>query len=127
MITNSDFNKLCEKIMKIDAKVRFVGIINQNGKLVGGGMKMGISPIGDKNDDESLYCDIVTRAKMRQRFDDVLGRVSFAMSYREKVVIMSFPVKDNLLLLSAEKEIDLSTTPFKVLDLLHHRFTGHAA
>ena len=126
MMTNSDFNNLCKKIMKIDTKIRFVGIVNQDGKLIGGGMKSGIRPIGDKNDDESLYCGIVTRAKMRQKFDDVLGHVSFAMSYREKVVIMSFPVKDNLLLLSAEKEIDLSTTPFKVLDILHHRFTGHA-
>ncbi|MFZ1076747.1 MAG: DUF6659 family protein [Nitrosotalea sp.] len=120
MIARSDFNKLCEKIMEIDAKIRFVGMINQDGKLIGGGMKSGIKPIGDKKDDESLYCGIVTRAKMRQGFDSVLGRVSFAMSYREKVVIMSFPVRDNLLLLSAEKEIDLSATPFKVLDLLRH-------
>ncbi|MGB9003313.1 MAG: DUF6659 family protein [Nitrosotalea sp.] len=120
MIASSDFSKLCEKIMEIDAKIRFVGMINQDGKLVGGGMKRGIRPLGDKKDDESLYCGIVTRAKMRQGFDSVLGQVSFAMSYREKVVIMSFPVKDNLLLLSAEKEIDLSTTPFKVLDILRH-------
>lgn len=106
--------------MKIDAKIRFVGMINQDGKLVGGGMKQGIKPLGDKKDDESLYCGIVTRAKMRQGFDRVLGQVSFAMSYREKVVIMSFPVRENLLLLSAEKEIDLSATPFKVLGLLRH-------
>ncbi len=120
MIASRDFNKLCEKIMKIDAKIRFVGMINQDGKLVGGGMKQGIKPLGDKKDDESLYCGIVTRAKMRQGFDRVLGQVSFAMSYREKVVIMSFPVRENLLLLSAEKEIDLSATPFKVLGLLRH-------
>ena len=120
MIVRNDFDKLCDKIMEFDAKIRFVGMIDQYGKLVGGGMKRGIKPIGEKKDDESLYCGIVTRAKMRQGFDSVLGRVSFAMSYREKVVIMSFPVKDNLLLLSAEKEIDLSATPFKVLELLRH-------
>ncbi|MDE1726693.1 MAG: hypothetical protein KGH89_05445 [Thaumarchaeota archaeon] len=118
MLTHGDFNRLCEKIMEIDKKIRFVGIIDQDGKLVGGGMRSGIKPIGDKKDDESLYCGIVTRAKMRQGSDSVLGQVSFAMSYRERVVIMSFPIKDNLLLLSAEKEIDLSATPFKVLNLL---------
>ncbi|MGI0101143.1 MAG: DUF6659 family protein [Nitrosotalea sp.] len=120
MIARADFDKLCERVMEIDAKIRFVGMINPDGKLIGGGMKRDVKPIGDKKDDESLYCGIVTRAKMRQGFDSVLGRVSFAMSYREKVVIMSFPVMDNLLLLSAEKEIDLSATPFKVLDLLRH-------
>ena len=120
MIAQNNFNKVCERIMEIDTRIRFVGMINQDGKLVGGGMKSGVKPIGEKKDDESLYCGIVTRAKMRQGFDNVLGRVSFAMSYREKVVIMSFPVKDNLLLLSAEKEIDLSATPFKVLELLRH-------
>lgn len=120
MIAHSDFNKVCEKIMEIDTRIRFVGMINQYGKLVGGGMKSSVKPIGDRKDDESLYCGIVTRARMRQGFDNVLGKVSFAMSYREKVVIMSFPVKDNLLLLSAEKEIDLYATPFKVLELLRH-------
>lgn len=120
MIVLSNFDKLCDKIMKIDTKIRFTGMVNQDGKLVGGGMRSGIKPLGDKKDDESLYCGIVTRAKMRRGFDDVLGRVSFAMSYREKVVIMSFPVMDNLLLLSAENDIDLSATPFKVLELLRH-------
>ena len=120
MIARGDFNKLCEKIMEIDVKIRFVGMINQDGELIGGGMRSGVRPIGDKKDDESLYCGIVTRAKMRQGFDSVLGRVSFAMSYREKVVIMSFPVRDNLLLLSAENEIDLSATPFKILGILRH-------
>ncbi len=65
-----------------------------------------------------LYMELVLRAKMRHEFDKVLGPVEFAMSYREKVVIMSFPVNGNVLLISAEKGIDFSKIPFKILKMI---------
>ena len=49
----------------------------------------------------------------------MLGPVEFAMSYREKVIIMSFPLRDGVLLISAEKGIDFSEIPFKILKLIH--------
>ena len=67
-----------------------------------------------------LYMELVLRAKMRREFDKVLGPVKFAMSYREKVIIMSFPVNDNVLLLSTEKGIDFSAIPFKIMKMLSH-------
>jgi hypothetical protein len=56
---------------------------------------------------------------MRREFDKVLGPVEFAMSYREKLIIMSFPVDDNVLLVSADNGIDFSHIPFKVLEIVH--------
>jgi hypothetical protein len=55
---------------------------------------------------------------MRREFDKVLGPVEFAMSYREKVIVMSFPVNSGVLLISAEKGIDFSEIPFKVMKLI---------
>lgn len=115
-----DFDKVCKKVMDLDPKIRFAGIINEKGRLFAGGMKEGVKSLEETRDDEMLYMQLVLRAKMRREFDKVLGSVEFALSYREKVIIMSFPMKDHVLLLSTEKEIDISEIPFKVLKILHH-------
>ncbi len=106
--------------MELDPKIRFVGLINEKGRLVSGGMRDGFRSLEETGDDEMLYMGLVLRAKMRREFDKVLGPVQFAMSYREKVIIMSFPLKDNVLLLSAEKGINFSDLPFRVLKILSH-------
>lgn len=115
-----DYEKICKKVMELDPKIRFVGLINEKGRLIGGGMRSGLKSLEEAKDDEMLYMELVLRAKMRREFDKVLGPVKFAMSYREKVIIMSFPLKDNVLLLSAEKGVDISEIPFQILKILSH-------
>lgn len=114
-----DYDTICKKVSELDPKIRFVGIINQNGRLVSGGMREGISSLEDARDDEMLYMELVLRAKMRKEFDKVLGPVEFAMSYREKLTIMSFPLDNNVLLVSGEKGIDFTNIPFKILKIIH--------
>ncbi len=113
-----DYEELCKKIENLDSRIRFAGVINENGRLVAGGMKKGIKSLEDSRDDEMLYMELVLRAKMRREFDKVLGPVEFAMSYREKLTIMSFPLKEHILLVSGEKGIDFATLPFKILKML---------
>ncbi len=115
-----DHEKICKKVMGLDPKIRFAGMINEKGRLFAGGMREGLRSLEDTRDDEMLYMELVLRAKMRREFDKVLGPVQFAMSYREKVIIMSFPLKDHVLLLSAEKGINFAEIPFKVLKMLTH-------
>ena len=41
------------------------------------------------------------------------------MSYREKVIVMSFPLaQDDVLLVSSEKEADFGKIPFKILKII---------
>jgi hypothetical protein len=114
-----DYGKFCKKVMDLDPKIRFAGVINEKGRLFAGGMREGIKSLEAQKDDEMLYMELVLRAKMRREFDKVLGPVEFAMSHREKVIIMSFPVSNGVLLISAEKGIDFSEIPFKILKLIH--------
>src|SRR3989454_12675160 len=115
-----DFDKVCKKVMDVDPKIRFAGIMNEKGRLFAGGMKEGVKSLEETRDAEMLYMQLVVRATMRREFDRVLGPVEFALSYRENVIIMSFPMMDHVLVLSTEKEIDILEIPFKVLKILHH-------
>lgn len=111
---------MCKKILELEPRIRFAGLINSNGRLIAGGMKPGFQSLEDARDDEMMYMELVLRAKMRREFDKVLGPVKFAMSYRDKLIIMSFPVNENILLISVEKEVEFSKLPFQILEIINH-------
>jgi hypothetical protein len=81
-------------------------------------MVEGKTPLEDTKKVEMLYMELALRVRMRQEFDAELGSVKFAMSYRDKVIVMSFPVGKEILLTSAEKDLNFSKFPFSVLKLI---------
>ena len=84
------YDELCERAKKVDPKVRFAGVINSKGRLVAGGMVSSKKPLEDIKKDEMLFMELALRVKMRSEFDDELGKVKFSLSFREKLIVMSF-------------------------------------
>jgi len=109
---------LCNAVKKLDPSIRFVGLINAKGHLEAGGMIEGKNTLEDTKKDEMLYMELALRVRMRQEFDSELGPVKFAMSYRDKVIVMSFPLDKEILLVSAEKELNFAKFPFETLKIL---------
>ncbi|NDB32547.1 MAG: hypothetical protein EB150_04290 [Nitrososphaeria archaeon] len=109
---------LCDSIKKLDKSIRFVGLINDKGHLDAGGMITGKKTLEDTKKDEMLYMELALRVRMRQEFDSELGPVKFAMSYRDKVIVMSFPIGKDILLVSAEKDLGFATFPFEALKII---------
>jgi len=112
------YDELCERIKKVDPKVRFAGVINSKGRLVAGGMVSSKKRLGDRKNDEMLYMELALRVKMRSEFDDELGKVKFSLSFREKLIVMSFPMKNDVLFVSLDKKMSFDKIPFKILKLL---------
>ena len=112
------YDELCERIKKVDPKVRFAGVINSKGRLVAGGMISSKKRLGDRKNDEMLYMELALRVKMRSEFDDDLGKVKFSLSFREKLIVMSFPMKNDVLFVSMDKKMSFDKIPFKILKLL---------
>ncbi len=95
--------------------IRFAGLINHMGRLVAGGFKEGISPLEDEAERRKMYMELALRVSMRMEFDYTLGPVKYSASRREKAVMMSFPLNNNVLLVSAEPSIDIEKFAQKVL------------
>jgi len=110
-----DYENLCILVQKIDSKVRFAGIINSKGRLVAGGMAPSKKRLGDRKRDEMLYMELALRVKMRREFDDDLGKVKFSMSFREKLIVMSFPIEDDVLMVSMERKTKFEQIAFSIL------------
>ena len=112
-----DYETLCTLVQKIDSKVRFAGLINSKGRLIAGGMAPSKKRLGDRKRDEMLYMELALRVKMRREFDDDLGKVKFSMSFREKLIVMSFPMKDDVLMVSMERKTQFEQIAFSILKL----------
>ncbi|MFP6585203.1 MAG: DUF6659 family protein [Candidatus Nitrosopelagicus sp.] len=113
-----DYENMCALVQKIDSKIRFAGVINSKGRLVAGGMAPSKTRLGDRKRDEMLYMELALRVKMRREFDDDLGQVKFSMSFREKLIVMSFPIENDVLMVSMERKTQFEKISFKILKLV---------
>ena len=113
-----DYEKLCATVQKTDSKIRFAGVINSKGRLIAGGMAPSKTRLGDRKRDEMLYMELALRVKMRREFDDDLGQVKCSMSFREKLIVMSFPMKDDVLMVSMERKTHFEKIAFSILKVV---------
>jgi len=114
-----DFEKICQKVMTLDPEMRSARVINNRGHQLAGGMKKGMSSLEDEKQDEMMFMEIALRVRMRHEFDKEFGPVSFSLSYRAKVIIFSFPMSDeNVMLVSSSREANFGKIPFKIMKIL---------
>ncbi len=114
-----ELEKICQKINKLDPLMRSARIINNRGHQDAGGTKKGLLSLEAQKQDEMMFMELSLRVRMRHEFDKEFGIVHFSMSYRDKVIVMSFPLtNDDVLLVSCEKEIDFGKVCFKILKIV---------
>jgi hypothetical protein len=108
------FEQKCHTLLEFP-EIKFAGVINKMGTLVAGGFKKGITPPEDQAERQKMYMELVLRVSMRREFDYSLGPVKYSASRREKAVMMSFPIGSNVLLVSANPDVDLDKTAKKIM------------
>ena len=119
MANVEELEEICRKIIDLDPKVRSARIINNRGHLDAGGMREGLKPLEEQKQDEMMFMELALRVRMRHEFDAEFGQVHFSMSYRDRVIIMSFPLSnDGVLLASGEKDLDFGRVPFEILRII---------
>lgn len=108
ILSAEDITKLdlaCTTLSEED-KLRHVGVINELGRLVAGGFKKGVTPILGEDKIRMVYMQMQLDFNMRQELDDVLGPIDYITSRRTKQLIISVPIGENLVLITAEPDAD---------------------
>ena len=95
----------CHKLSE-DEKVSHVGVINRLGHLVAGGFKKGIKPLIDDEKVRMVYMQMQLDFNMRQELDEILGPIDYIASRRTNQLIISVPIGENLVLITAEPDAD---------------------
>jgi len=115
------YDEKCKKLLD-EKEIRFAGIINEDGKLISGGFKEGLTPLEDDETKLQSFMEFVSKVSIRKDFDESLGPINYLAARRDKAVLVSFPfpVSKILLLISAEPTADIENLATKVVDI----FTG---
>ncbi len=112
------YENKCQKMLDED-EIRFAGIINEDGTLVSGGFKKGITPL--ENDEARLksFMEFVSKVTIRKEYDESLGPINYLAARRDKAVLVSFPfpVSKFVLLISANPSVDIEQLAAKVVDI----------
>ena len=113
-----NFDLMCEEVFKIDNMIRSVRVINSNGKKTAGGMRPGLKALEDAKKDEMLFMELSLRVRMRHEFDEEFGPVEFSLSHRDKIILISYPMGENVLFITTERGLDLNKIPFEILEII---------
>jgi len=96
----------CNKVLSLP-KIRFVGVLDNMGNKVAGGFKEGITSYLEDKEDRMMYVQLTFEYLMRKDFDKKLGPIDYIASQRKKIVLISIPTRNYLVLISAEREVDV--------------------
>jgi hypothetical protein len=116
--TLGELESICEKVLEINPRIRFVGIISDKGRLLAGRKNEGIKFLVNEKDHEMLFMGLALKERMRRDYDEQLGPVDYTVSHRAKCVIMGFPFGENILYVSGEKDLDLTKVASKILEII---------
>ena len=114
----SNLSKFCRVIFDIDEMIRFVGIIDEMGKLIAGDMKKGLSSLERDDGSIRLYLGYAINNVLRRDFDNVFGKVLYTFSERQKIKLLTIPMDDNLLLVSMDISSNHAELIEKILKIL---------
>ena len=108
MTEKNELDSLIKKIGKLHKMIRFVAIINKNGKIIKSEMRDEVpSLLRTKN--EEIFCqDVTIRRKMREEFDKTLGKVRFVNVERENISQIVMYAKTKSLFVTVEPEISVN-------------------
>lgn len=100
-VENSQDWKSASKYILSLPEIRFVGVISNMGRLIVGDYKKGIVPIAQINH-YKICMEHALELFMKKDLDDLLGPLDYIVSKRKNIVIITVPVNNHLVLISAE-------------------------
>jgi hypothetical protein len=109
---------LCERIIKLNRNIRFVGIVNNKGEVIEGGFREGVEPLLNGTDEQQMYIQSLSNMTRLQSYSDRLGRVRYILTEHERVRLMTFPLGDGILCVSATPKADMNEISNKVMKVL---------
>jgi len=115
---NQIYDDKCERLLQED-EVRFAGIINDQGILISGGFRKGLTPLEGDETKLKSFMEFVSNISIRKEFDESLGPINYLAARRDKAVLVSFPfpVSKVVLLISANPSVDIEKLAKKVVDI----------
>jgi hypothetical protein len=107
-----------------EKEIRFAGFVDMKGKLLKSQLREGTMPFENDEERQKIFRELAVRISSRKDFDYSMGAVKYSASRREKLVMMSFPLKNMILLITAEPNINIDRLAYKIIQILGKDWSG---
>jgi hypothetical protein len=111
------FNQKLDEIFS-EKEIRFAGFVNMKGDLEEGKFREDIVPFENDEEQQKIFRELALRISTRKKFDYSMGAVKYSASRRERLVMMSFPLKNLVLLITAEPNVNIDRLAYKIIQIL---------
>jgi len=111
------FKQKLDEILS-EQEIRFAGFVNMQGDLVEGQFREDVVPFENDEDQKRVFRELAVRISTRKNFDFSMGAVKYSASRREKLVMMSFPLKNIILLITTEPHVNIDRLAYKIIQIL---------
>ena len=108
MVEKNELDSLIKKIGKLHKMIRFIAIMNKNGKIIKTEMRDEVPSLLKTKNEEKFCQDVTVRRKMREEFDKTLGKVRFVNVERENISQIVMYAKTKSLFVTVEPEISIN-------------------
>ena len=105
MDKNQKLNQVISNIFRINSKIRYVSIIDLDGRITASEMKSDLQSLLKKTNEEKFCEHVAIRRRMRHEFDKKLGKVNFIHVERENITQLVLYSKSYSFFITIEPEI----------------------
>ena len=85
--------KLQDAVFAFDSRIRFSGVLDSMGKVTSGGMRPGLESLEPDEEAQRIDVQMALTGAMMQSASPYLGKTSFIIAQRERMVLIAFPMK----------------------------------
>jgi hypothetical protein len=109
---------ICNSILDMDDKIRFVGIVNKGGEVIEGGFKKGIEPLLNDKEEQEMYLQSLSNMTFFQSFSKKFGPVDYIITKQKKITMITFPMVKDILCISITTETNIDKIRDQIEDFL---------
>ena len=113
-IPEEKFKEILADILT-EKQIRFAGFVGLDGNLLKGQFREDVIPFENDEEQKQVFRELALRISTRKKFDYSMGPVKYSASRREKLVMMSFPLKNMILLITAEPHVNIDRLAYKII------------
>ena len=110
---SEQYHKLYETIQNLDPKIRFVTIIDYEGRLLFGGQKEGVTDYLSPGFQKESLRHAMDAWKLRDKYSDFIGKGKYAIAAYEKIKRITIPLGNNNVLFISVDNTPLNATKGK--------------
>ena len=100
--------KIAEKILALDPAMRFAAILDLNGNILEGIMNENKTSLESQKQQEKFCRDAAKARKMREVYDDTLGKVRYIHTERENVTQITSYTPNSTIFITMEPELRIN-------------------